>query len=241
MTTRWKEIARSLRDRIEDGTYPPGSKIPAIPELMDEWDVARDTVRDAVSRLANEGLVTPRRGIGTVVRDITPVALAYRPDRPAAVWTTQTEGGLDELISTEWATPDRGVIDRLEIPPNSQVVHRVRHQYSGKQVAQIMEQWVPDHVVTAIANATDVDLSAGPPATDLHSLLRHAKLPPASTTETLSTRMPDPDEADLMELPPGVPVLITVRVTRSDGPVETSTFVGAGDRMSQSFTVPLGG
>ena len=58
MATKWQEIGRYLRERIMDGTYPPGSKLPAIPALMEEFDVARDTVRDAVARLANEGLVT---------------------------------------------------------------------------------------------------------------------------------------------------------------------------------------
>ncbi|WP_198932395.1 GntR family transcriptional regulator [Pseudonocardia sp. Ae717_Ps2] len=60
-------MARELRERITNGTYPPGSTLPALPELMATYEVARETVRSAVSALANEGLVTPLSGVGTVV------------------------------------------------------------------------------------------------------------------------------------------------------------------------------
>lgn len=245
MTTRYQEIARELRDGIENGTYAPGSKLPAIPELMRTYDVARDTVRDAIARLTHEGLVTPRRGVGTTVRDNTPVALGYRADQPAATWSAQAGEGpdSDRIESAGWETPDRGIIERLELPPNSQVVRRLRHQSKGEQVAQLMEQWLPDMVANIIEEHAGTDL-ADPdvvPSTDLYSLMRRAGESPSTVTERLSTRMPTPDEVELMELPAGVPVLVTYRVTRNDAsiPLETATFVGAGDRMSQSFTVNL--
>lgn len=244
MTTRYQEIAAFVRDRIGDGTYPPGSKIPSIPTLMDEFGVARDTVRDAVARLTQEGLVTPLRGVGTVVRDSSPVALAYAPTKAARVWAAQTgEPDSDTVIETGWEQADPGIRERLGLPENSQVVHRVRHQRKGQQLAQIMEQWLPDHVVTSILNATGTDLADinDVPKTDLFSLIRESGGEPAEVTETVLARMPDPEESGTLELPPGVPVLITYRVTRDTQaqPVETSTFTGAADRMSQSFTVPL--
>lgn len=245
MTTRWMEIAVKIRDRIVDGTYPAGTKIPAIPALMKEFGVARDTVRDAVSRLTNEGLVTPLRGVGTVVRDVTPVALAYQATSPAQVWAAQTGGGpdSDRVVFAERTTADRDIASTLAIDETAEVVHRIRHQSKGQQIAQIHEQWIPGTVADAIQSATGDDLSDADheQSTDLFSQMRAAGRPPVDLTETLLTRMPDPEESATLELPPGVPVLMTYRVTR-DGekqPVETSTFTGAGDRMSQSFTVEL--
>lgn len=245
MNTRYQEIARHLRDRIADGTYPPGSKIPAIPALMQEFDVARDTVRDAVARLTNEGLVTPQRGVGTVVRDGTTVDLAYEPKRPAQVWAAQTgeAASSDRVVESTWETPDKDIISRLQLPDGAQVVHRIRHQWKGEQIAQIHEQWIPDHIVTAIQNATGDDLTNAEAelSSDLFSLMRSAGDAPVEVTEKVRARMPDPDEAGTLEIPPGVPVLITFRVTRNAQalPLETSTFTGAADRMSQSYTVPL--
>lgn len=242
MATRYNEIAQWLRDRIDDGTYPVGEKIPAIPDLMQQWDVARDTVRDAVARLTHEGLVTPRRGVGTVVRDLTPVSVTYKPDAPARVWTAQNENGTDRLISTQWEEADRDIAERLEVPANSHVVHRIRHQSKGPTIAQVHEQWIPESNARAIREqGTDLADSATPPTTDMFSLMRQAGDTPTSVTEAVSARMPAPDERELMELPEGVPVLVTYRTTRNEtsAPVETSTIVGAGDRMVQTFTVPL--
>ncbi|MEU6133240.1 GntR family transcriptional regulator [Saccharopolyspora sp. NPDC047091] len=249
MATLHQVIGNTLRQRIADGTYPPGSTIPSIIELMDEFDVARDTVRDAVARLANEGLVTPRRGIGTVVRQTSTVALAYEPGKAAAVWADQAQGGArhDMVITAEWVSPDREIRARLELGGGDtwRVLHRVRHQSKEGVVAQVVEQWIPESVVGVVSDsagvgladvATDAELR-----TDLFTLMKDGGEEPTTVTERISTRMPDPDEADALELPPGVPVLVTHRVTkRADGtPLETATMVGAGDRMSSTFTVPL--
>lgn len=245
MTIRYQEIGRHLRDRIAEGTYPVGSTIPAIPALMSEFDVARDTVRDAVARLANEGLVTPMRGVGTVVRDSSPVALGYRADRAASVWAEQADAGpnSDQVVEAGWDAPDREITSRLDLPPNSEVVHRVRHQAKGEHVAQVMEQWLPDYMANIIEESTGVNLADAStvPHTDLFSLMRQAGDAPTTVSERISTRMPTPDESELLHLPTGIPVLVTHRITRnsSSTPLETSTFTGAGDRMSQSFTLPL--
>ncbi len=244
-TTRHQAISRHLRERIQDGTYPPGSKIPAIPALMEEFGVARDTVRDAVARLANEGLVTPLQGIGTVVRDTTNVEMVYRPDRPAQIWSAQTgeQEDSDRVVQAGWETAASDITGWLQVPDRTQVLHRIRHQRKGGQIAQIHEQWIPDHVARAIQDATGDDLADinRPLSTDLFSQMRTAGNGPATVTETTTARMPDPDEASVLELPPGVPVLVTWRVTRNGQgqPVETSVFVGAADRLSQSYTVPV--
>lgn len=246
MITKHSEIAGYLRERIADGTYEVGSKIPSIPDLMDEFDVARDTVRDAISRLAHEGLVTPKRGVGTIVRDHSPVALAAQPGHNAVPWHLQAgDVSTDVVTEVGWVRADRDVAAALSIPSGSEVVRRLREQSKGLHVAQIHEQWIPDHVVTAVADRTGVDLSTAeetnPGGRNLFELLWASDLVPSQVTETVWARMPAPDEAEQLQLPIGVPVLITRRITVDSDrqPVETSAFTGAGDRMTQSYTVDL--
>jgi GntR family transcriptional regulator len=237
------QIANELRQRIASREYQPGAKLPPLPDLMIEFSAARETVRDAITRLANEGLVTPMRGVGTVVRNSSPVELSYSPGQAARVWSAQTNGGTDVVIRTGWELPDPDIAARLALPPNSRVVHRERHQSDGPQVVQIHEQWIPEHLAAAIKEGTGVDL-ADPevePPRDLFTLLQECGYKPVEITETLLTRMPDPDESGVMELPPGVPVSITIRITRDPAkmPVETSTVVGAGDRIRHTYTVRI--
>lgn len=243
MDTKYGRIAAELREAIVNGQYSPGDTLPAIPELMERYGVARDTVRDAVRALALEGLVTPLRGVGTVVRDTTPVSLSYNPSAPARTWREQHgDSATDRVVSSELRPADAEIAERLGIAPGTPVVHRVRHQSVKSGVVQIHDQWIPADIADAIKAAGGGDL-ADPEsdlAADLFTLMARAGHAPRETTETISARAADPDEQETMALPPEVPVLVTLRVTRGDGrPVETSTFVGAADRLRQSFTVQL--
>lgn len=63
-----------LRDRITDGTWPVGERIPKEPELMELIGTGRSTVREAVRSLANLGMLETVPGVGTFVRARTPVS-----------------------------------------------------------------------------------------------------------------------------------------------------------------------
>jgi GntR family transcriptional regulator len=65
----YRQIADDLRRKIEDGTIPPGRRIPSIVEMEQEYQVARDTLRKATKVLKDEGLVETVTGMGIYVRD----------------------------------------------------------------------------------------------------------------------------------------------------------------------------
>ncbi|MFJ5551755.1 GntR family transcriptional regulator [Streptomyces sp. NPDC093225] len=65
----YRQIAASLRARIEDGSIPPGRRIPSLVALEAEFGVARDTLRKAVQVLKDEGLVHTVTGMGVYVVD----------------------------------------------------------------------------------------------------------------------------------------------------------------------------
>lgn len=65
----YTQIAASLRHEVETGTWPVGSKLPAINQLADRFGVAIQTMRQALSLLESEGLVLRRQGFGTIVQN----------------------------------------------------------------------------------------------------------------------------------------------------------------------------
>lgn len=66
-TPPWRQIADSLRAQIEDGTIPPGGRLPSTVELEAEWEVARETIRKAVNSLKEAGIVEGVQGMGIFV------------------------------------------------------------------------------------------------------------------------------------------------------------------------------
>lgn len=62
------QIARAIRERIEDGAYLPGDRLPPLAKLAEEYDCSRATVREALGTLRGQGLIEFRHGDGTYVR-----------------------------------------------------------------------------------------------------------------------------------------------------------------------------
>jgi GntR family transcriptional repressor for pyruvate dehydrogenase complex len=69
-----EEVAKQIEALILQ-KMRPGDKLPAERELAELLGVSRSSIRDAIRRLELMGLVEPRQGAGTVVREISPDAL----------------------------------------------------------------------------------------------------------------------------------------------------------------------
>jgi DNA-binding GntR family transcriptional regulator len=66
---RYRQIYAALSQRIADGTYAPGSQLPPLGALADQFDVSRDTAQRAVHILADEGKVIRFPGLGWYVAE----------------------------------------------------------------------------------------------------------------------------------------------------------------------------
>jgi len=75
-TKVYEEVAERIRRLIVDGRLRPGDKLPPERELAERFAVSRTSVRDAIRVLELTGLLEPRQGEGTVVRELTPDSLA---------------------------------------------------------------------------------------------------------------------------------------------------------------------
>jgi GntR family transcriptional regulator len=66
-TALYEQIAANLTNEIAAARYRPFDRLPSESALMKAYGVSRVTVRQALRRLANEGLVFSRRGKGVFV------------------------------------------------------------------------------------------------------------------------------------------------------------------------------
>ncbi|MHC5905795.1 FadR/GntR family transcriptional regulator [Streptomyces sp. S6] len=71
-------VIAKLRDQITSGAWPVGSRIPTETELVEQLDVARNTVREAVKALAHTGLLDIRHGSGSYVQATSELAGVMR-------------------------------------------------------------------------------------------------------------------------------------------------------------------
>ena len=71
---RYAQIFNTLSQRMQAGKYPVDMRLPTESELCDEFNASRFTVREALRRLVEQGMVQRRQGAGSVVVSTTPQA-----------------------------------------------------------------------------------------------------------------------------------------------------------------------
>ena len=69
-TPFYRQLEAQLREGIESGTYPTGSRLPSIRGLAADLGCARNTVEQAYHLLVQEGYVASRPGSGYVVQNV---------------------------------------------------------------------------------------------------------------------------------------------------------------------------
>jgi DNA-binding GntR family transcriptional regulator len=117
---------------ITSGRYPVGSLLPTELDLCTQFGVSRHTIREAMRRLQERGLVTRRRGIGTSVKadrvDTRYVQSSMAiSDLPRYVEDTRlVTTAAEDLIA------DERLADILKCPPGQRWVKVTGRRYAGK-------------------------------------------------------------------------------------------------------------
>jgi DNA-binding GntR family transcriptional regulator len=71
ITPLYYQLAQLLREQIHSGKLESGHLIPSERELMENYHLSRNTVRQALDMLAKEGLITRSHGHGTYVSNLS--------------------------------------------------------------------------------------------------------------------------------------------------------------------------
>lgn len=252
MSIGYRELAGLLRQAIQRGDYPEGGTLPKQNEIAAAHGVNINTVRQAVRVLEAEGLVTPVRRRGTVIRPQIPMKrlgieryakskwksglVAFAADREA---TGRTWAPGDQTQTVRVTEADSDVAEALGIQAGAPVYERAR---------LVKEADRPTHTLTSYYRPEDVEGTAlvdptpGPAGRGGgFAILTDRGLEPDQITETVRARMPTPDEVQLLQLPAGEPVMILHRTTfTGEGrPVEFARGVHAASRFTWSYTFKI--
>lgn len=251
MTGGYRALAATLREAIMRGDYPPDSTLPKQHELATRHGVNVKTVRNAVALLAAEGLVTPVRRRGTVVRERPPMrrlgaeryakskwkfgnVVAFIADREAS---GQSWKPTDQTQTVALVEADAEIAEAFGIEIGTQVYERARivRDSTGKPTHTLTSYYLPGDVEgTPLVDATPGPAGRG----GGFAVLTMQGLEPDTMTETFHSRMPTPEEIGQLELLSGEPVMILHRttMTRIGRVVEFARGTHAASRFSWTYT-----
>jgi len=74
---RYQQLSAQLAQEISAGVHPVGGLLPPEPQLCARFGVSRHTLREAVRKLCEQGLVARHQGIGTRVLAARPAPQRY--------------------------------------------------------------------------------------------------------------------------------------------------------------------
>jgi GntR family transcriptional regulator len=234
----YRRIASDLREQIQTGALAPGSQLPTEQEIGERYGVSRNTARLALGILANEGVITSTPGRGTFVRQ---QALT----RYHASWAeSHDHGGSDRAdayraeVSSQGHQPGYRDFDMRIVSADAELARRLRVETGTSLVSRSFVRTVDDEPSSLQDSyyAMDVAQECGLltphdiPQGTVRAMAEHGHVEIGYVDE-LSTRMPTPDEARLLRLGTGAPVLIYTRTTfTKDRPLRVTLTVFAGDR-----------
>lgn len=102
------QVAEVLIREITDGKLKPGDKLPSEPHLVEQFEVSRTVLREAISRLKSLGLVESRQGSGVFVRGTDTMPLRFDPEgaatREAVVQIAEVRRALEAEVAALAAT-----------------------------------------------------------------------------------------------------------------------------------------
>lgn len=113
----YQVLADDIRNKIENGDFLPGSKMPTEAHLRDSYGVSRHTVREALKQIVSAGLVDQIQGSGTYVR---------RRPNPDGLYS-RSIGSMDDLKM--WPGTDTEIVQSFETHVDASVAARLNLNY----------------------------------------------------------------------------------------------------------------
>jgi GntR family transcriptional regulator len=209
---KYAQIAAQIERAIAAGELGPGDRLPSERELAAEHGVSRMTVRQALQTLESRGLL--RRAIGR--RGGSFVA------RPKLERDLRTFSGLSEQLRRQGVAAGARIVSTREADGAIEIV-RVRLA-DGEPFALERSSFPGDR----FAGLLGLDLSGS-----LYDLLDdHFDAAPVRAVERIEPVLADRDEAVVLGVAPGAPLMLVDRIAYDDAGlvVETARDVFRGDR-----------
>ncbi len=219
----YRQIELALRERVP--TLRPGERLPSDADLCREFGVSRMTARNAMQRLADDGLVERIPGRGTFVA----VPPAHRfADRLMAFSNEMRRQG---------RTPGSRLLAR-EIRPATDAEAGALAIRPGDPVVLVRRLRLADDLPVAVEHAVlvrrtaDVVMAADLEAGSLHEALARAGLQLRRGQATITSEGATIDDARLLGVKEGEPLLVERRVIAdvAGRPVEATESRYPGDR-----------
>lgn len=230
-----EQIAAYLRDRIINGDFEPGEKLPSLRQLVAQFGVAPNTVRAAMATLTSERLVISEQGRGVIVRhhrQLTMRPAAYKNPAPQGEkyqWLTENEkrgmAAKAKLLHVGEVVPPAAVREVFQLGKGEPALLRRQVLSLDGEPCELVEVYLPLGIARGTKLMSNHLLRGGS-----GRVLEDLGYPSLRCEDKVSAQLPTPEQYAALQMPTKLPVLRTFRTTYStdDRPIQTEIMAKAG-------------
>ncbi len=218
----WAQLEHELKQRLEAGEFD--ERFPTDTELVDEFQVSRHTVREAIRHLNRTGILRRERGRGTVVNRAEfeqPLGALY------SLFRSIESSGVEQRseVLTLCEATDETAAAQLELAPDAPLLFLERVRRAGGEPLAIDRTWVPMSIGAPL-------LESNFERTALYDEMeRLCGVRPDAGWERIAPLVPTPDERATLHLGSGQAVFFIERLsTAGERRIEWRTTTVRGDR-----------
>lgn len=231
-------MADQLREEVLRGDYSDPGDFPTESVLCKKYEVSRYTVREALRKLTSEGLISRRRGSGTIVQPATARAGALH--QPLSNVGEIIQYARDTSISFERMEP-QAIPTKIAEQIGTQhkrkwfVFHGKRRKAGRKRPIAVTVAWVSPDLADAVKK---IDVSG---ATLFGQIEEYAKVTVSRVTQDIQAISASKHFAKDLGLDEGDPILRILRCyfDQNDRMFEISASYHPGDRFAYSMHIEV--
>lgn len=208
--TKTDEVVKTLSERILDGTYASGHRLPAERELAQMFDVSRQTIRTALNRLQMENMleIVPSSGAyvrgrlpKSVVGPSTPILNKKKDhEKPSNQESQKRETSLHYSSPSGLDFADARLAEKMRVEEKTQLWRRRSVYHEDRVPYRIVDSSYPADLLKNYPEYDDTPLQWLAKYTKDHSI-------PPEAIEHVSCRLPDEDEAYILNINKSQPIL----------------------------------
>ncbi|AVQ82712.1 MULTISPECIES: histidine utilization repressor [unclassified Variovorax] len=201
----YAQVKDHISRKIQDGTWPPGHRLPSEHELVAQFGMARMTVNRALRELVEQGRIVRVAGVGSFVAENKPQSTLLQIANIASEIRQRGHDYRCEMIEVERIAASPDVAAWLDLRAGDSVFHSACLHLENETPVQLEERYVNPQVVP---DYLEQDFSAIPPS---EYLVRN--VPFDQIEHVVDAVLPNLEQAQRLAMAPTDPCLLLTRRT----------------------------
>jgi len=208
MVPRYFQIFQDIYNKIEEGTYDNGDKLPSETELCNYYKVSRGTIREALKSLMQHGLIITERGRGTF---ITTNKIEQNVNQLMGFTEVMKKHGKTasgRILEINIKKPNSIVKRIMKLNNNEMVVRIIRLRF-GNEKPLIIEKSYFNYKIFKPLLEYDLEKES------IYDLLyKHTSYRLDNAVQDIEAVLASPNESQLLNIDIGAPLLMMTRLIR---------------------------